>query len=495
MRDDVIIIGAGAGGLAAAIRLARAGRRVTLIDRFARPGGKMRHTEAGGRLISNGPTVCTMRWVVDGLLREGGMDPETALQMTPAPRLARHAWMDGTRLDLFTSAQASAAAIETAFGAREADAYLRFAQDAAETHAILKDTFMTAPKTGPLGLMARIGLHRPGAMLKTTPFRSLTDELRRYFKDPRLIQLFGRYATYVGSSPYLAPATLKVIAHTEQEGVWLVDGGMPALAEAFLKAAEAQGARFIPSTTVSEIIIEHGCAAGIRTDRGETLAASNILFNGDPNMLAQGRLGDGVTSAVPALPRARRSLSATTLCMVAETSGFPLDYHTVFFGEDYQDEFRAIFDRREETPLPTLYICAEDRRDGHTSGPERIFCLVNAPPDGDLDRPRARPEEARDHIIARLAQYGLTLRTTPADAVITTPDDFHTDFPGSGGSLYGSVNHGPFDSFRRHGATTRLPGLYLAGGACHPGAGVPMAMLSGLLAADQILQDTDIRAR
>ncbi|MFN3312698.1 MAG: phytoene desaturase family protein, partial [Hyphomonas sp.] len=305
MRDHVIIIGAGAGGLAAAIRLSRAGHRVTLIDKFARPGGKMRQVNVASQLISNGPTVCTMRWVVDSLLAEGGLDPATELVMKRAPRLARHGWLDGTRLDLFADVTASAAAIEAAFGAGEADGYLRFARDAAETDSVLRESFMTAQKTGPLGLMRRIGFHRPQALLKTSPFNSLSADLRRYFKDPRLVQLFARYATYVGSSPYLAPATLKVIAHVEQEGVWLVEGGMPALAAALLRAAEAQGAMFIPDTEADGILVSAGRVTGVRLKTGERLMADHVVFNGDPDALATGRLGPAARGAVPARPRAR----------------------------------------------------------------------------------------------------------------------------------------------------------------------------------------------
>ncbi|MFN7056774.1 phytoene desaturase family protein [Hyphomonas sp.] len=490
----MIIIGAGAGGLAAAIRLARAGKRVTLADRFARPGGKMRQVEVGGQLISNGPTVCTMRWVVDLLLREGGLDPEAELQMTRAPRLARHGWLDGTRLDLFAEAEASAAAIAEAFGSREADSFLRFARAAAETHDILKESFMTAPKTGPIGLMGRIGWHRPQAILATSPFLSLAADLRRYFRDPRLIQLFARYATYVGSSPYLAPATLKVIAHVEQDGVWLVEGGMPALAAALLKGAEQQGAVFRPQSEVSEILVDGGEARGVRFASGETLIGGAVVFNGDPQAIASGLLGTEVSGAVPALPAARRSLAAVTLCAVGQTSGFPLDYHTVLFGDDYPDEFNAIFRRREIRDSPTIYICAEDRRAGNPEGAERLFCLVNAPATGDVAGADLAHPGFAEWVCQQLARHGLFVRMDTKTAKVTTPADFHAAFPATGGALYGAANHGPFDSFRRPGARSRLKGLYLAGGGCHPGAGVPMAMISGMLAADAVLQDTEVLA-
>lgn len=494
MRTQIIIIGAGAGGLAAAIRLSRAGFAVTLLERHAHAGGKMRRVRIGDVDISNGPTVCTWQSIAEALLQEGATDLPKAPLFQPCERLARHAWRDGTVLDLYQDTERSYEAIEALFGHREAEGFSRYCDTIRTMTDNLRESFMLAAKPDPLTLARRMGLTNPGALLATRPFGRLASELGTFFREPKLIQLFARYATYVGSSPFLAPATLMVISRVEQEGVSIVRGGMPALASALLATAERLGTVFRPNTGVRRILVRHGRAAGVELEDGATLSADLVVFNGDAAALSAALLGDAVRKAVPSLARSRRSLSAITVCAHTPTSGFALDYHNVFFGDDYPAEFNAIFERREISADPTVYICAEDRVGTDISGPERLFCLVNAPADGDRDDPWLERARYRGWLSNQLAQYGLHADFEAGKSHLTSPSDFEQAFPGSGGALYGAVNHGPFDSFRRPGARSALRGLYLSGGSSHPGAGVPMALISGMLAADAICQDTDTPA-
>jgi 1-hydroxycarotenoid 3,4-desaturase len=339
--------------------------------------------------------------------------------------------------------------------------------------------------------MRRVGWRNPGAMWRTAPFISFWRTLDRYFDDQRLRQLFARYATYVGSSPLRAPATLMLIAHVEQEGVWLVDGGMRALALAIRRLAEQHGAQFQFETPVAEILVAGGSVSGVRLQDGERLSADAVVFNGDTSALGAGLLGAQVRHAAPGAAPGKRGLSALTWCLRATPRGFPLHYHNVFFSERYPDEFSAIFGRRDIVARPTVYLCAQDRLDGAVAPtPERMLMLVNAPPDGDRrswlpDQIQAMRERALD--VLRLC--GLRLEFSEHDCVATTPSDFADLFPGSGGSLYGRASHGMFSSFSRPGARSAIPGLYLAGGSVHPGPGVPMAALSGRLAASALMTD------
>lgn len=490
IRKQVIIIGAGAGGLAAAIRLSGAGFAVTLLERHAHAGGKMRRARLGNVEISNGPTVCTWRGVAEQLLREGGGATDENLFL-PCEKLARHAWLDGTQLDLYPAPDKSHDAIKALFGRREAEGFLRYCETITRMSNSLRESFMLAPRPGPLTLARRMGLHNPAALLATRPFGRLASELGSFFREPKLVQLFARYATYVGSSPYLAPATLMVISRVEQEGVSIVRGGMPALASALLATAQRLGTVFRPETGVRQILTQDSKARGVELEDGSELSADLVLFTGDAAALSASLLGDRVRKAVPPLPRRRRSLSAVTLCAHVETQGFPLDYHNVLFGNDYPDEFKAIFDRREITAEPTVYVCAEDRISAQAKGRERLFCLINAPADGDRGDPWLDRDQYPEWLAGHLGRFGLDVDFSGAAPVITSPADFGAAFPGSGGALYGAVHHGPFDSFQRPPARSSIGGLYLAGGSAHPGAGVPMAMVSGMLAADAICQDTD----
>lgn len=486
-RRRVVVIGAGAGGLAAASDLAHAGLDVIVLDRSACEGGKMRQVETAEALIDAGPTVFTMRWVFDALFATGGQTFGDMVSMTPASVLARHAWRDGSQLDLHADVSASADAIGAFAGRREASAYREFIAECQDIHATLKDSFMAAQKPSPLGLILRVG-DLP-AMFRTRPFDTYWSRLRKRFTDLRLRQLFGRYSTYVGSSPFRAPATLMLIAHVEQEGVWMLDGGMRALAAAVRRLAEDGGAYFRFSAEAEQIVLSGGEVRGVRLRSGEEIPAQAVVFNGDASALATGLLGDGVRRATREVSRHRRSLSAITWCASARTSGMPLAYHNVFFSNDYADEFSAVFRRRTISGRPTVYVCAQDRRNGtFAGGPERLLLLVNAPPDGDLAGAND-PGPITEQVLEHLAACGLTLDGDLTGAVTTTPEGFNALFPATGGALYGQANHGPMASFARPGSATGIGGLYLAGGSAHPGPGVPMATLSGRLAAARLLSD------
>jgi 1-hydroxycarotenoid 3,4-desaturase len=495
----VIVVGAGIGGLSAAVDLAARGFDVRLLERAAAPGGKMREVMVAGQPVDSGPTVLTLRSVFDDLFEHAGESLDTHLRLTPAQVLARHAWVAGGRLDLFADVERSASAIGDLCGRAEGDRYLAFCRRARGIYETLDRTFIRAPLPNPLTLSWRVGLHRPRTLWGIQPFRSLWGLLGEHFRDPRLRQLFGRYATYCGSSPFAAPATLALIAHVEQSGVWFVEGGMHRLAAALAGLAARCGAQIRYGSAVTELLVEHGRIAGVALDDGSRISADAVVLNADSAALSAGLLGGACARAVPP-PRGRdRSLSAVTWSMQATPHGFPLLRHTVFFSSDYADEFDAIFRRRELPREPTVYVCAQDRGDEDAAaagGAERLMCLVNAPPTGDAGRPdEAELDRCEDRTFSLLARCGLTIERRAGAAVRTGPADFERLFPATGGALYGRASHGWRSAFARPGSRSRVPGLYLAGGSIHPGPGVPMAAVSGRLAAASLAEDLDSISR
>jgi 1-hydroxycarotenoid 3,4-desaturase len=482
----VAVIGAGMAGLVAALELAQAGLAVTVVETATSPGGKLRQIVVDGRRIDAGPTVFTMRWVFEELFAAVGEDLGTRLALRPASILARHAWSAGERLDLFADIDRSAAAIGRFAGASEAQGYREFCKRAQRIYQTLEAPFLRAAKPSPLSLVTAGGLRGLGALGSLAPFSSMWKALGDYFHDWRLRQLFGRYATYCGSSPFDAPATLMLVAHVEQDGVWLVEGGMHVLATTLADLARARGARFRYGETVEEILVANGRAAGLRLAGGEVIEADAVVANCDVAAFAAGRFGAAAKTAAPETKRADRSLSAVTFGLVAETGGMRLSRHNVFFSRDYKAEFDDIASGRLPR-APTVYVCAQDRdgEDGPPpSGAERLFMIVNAPPSGDA-RPSDPAEIARcvERTFGQLQRCGLMVTRTPEEMVTTTPEAFEALFPATGGALYGAASHGPMASFRRPTAESRLAGLYLASGSAHPGPGVPMAALSGRLAA------------
>ena len=481
------------GGLAAAIRLAATGHQVTVLDKLPHVGGKARQVTVDGHPIDAGPTVFTLKDVFDDLFHVAGRRLEDYVTVRRAPILARHAWGPEGQLDLHADPLRSEEAIGRFAGAAAARGYRSFQTEAARIHGILENSMLRAGKVSwPLPLMWRIGLWRMGDLLAIRPYESLWKVLGEHFADQRLRQLFARYSTYCGSSPFATPATLMLIAHVEAQGVWLIDGGMSALADALRHIAEEHGARFHLGQAVARIEVSRGRAAGVILANGERIAADSVIVNADPATLGAGNLGGEAARATRPMKPANRSLSAMVWVAHARAGGVPLSRHTVLFSPDYPAEFRDIAGGAPPSD-PSVYVCAQDRgasdSDSSPTGRERLQIIVNAPANGDCHTYTSEEKERCTRAMMRsLARCGLELED-PLPHSLLTPNDFEVLSPSTGGAIYGRASHGWAASFLRQGARTRIPGLYCAGGSTHPGAGVPMAALSGRLASEQVMKD------
>jgi 1-hydroxycarotenoid 3,4-desaturase len=491
-RDRVVIVGAGVAGLVSAFALAARGLDVTVLERAAAPGGKMRQLAIGASRIDSGPTVFTMRWVFDELFAAVGRNFTDHVRLRPLEILARHAWDAHTRLDLFADEERSVEAIGDFAGAAEAMRYRSFCRDSRRIYEILEKPFLRASEPSMGRLIGANGFRGLMQLPQIKPFSSMWSALSQYFHDPRLRQLFSRYATYCGSSPFTAPATLMLVAHVEREGVWSIEGGMHGLATALADGAKSSGATIRYGQEVSEILISCGRANGVRLSSGERIAADAVIVNADVAAVANGLFGIQARRTAAAIPARARSLSAMTWSVAAETSGFPLSRHNVFFSRDYAAEFDDIFSHGRLPHEPTVYVCAQDRDTGEAieAGEEKLLILINAPANGDRHTyDAAEVEQCAQRTFGVLERCGLRIHRRPEATQVTTPADFNNLFPATGGALYGRSSHGWTASFQRPGARTRIPGLYLAGGSTHPGPGVPMAALSGRSAAMSLMTD------
>jgi 1-hydroxycarotenoid 3,4-desaturase len=447
----------------------------------------MRTLPSAAGPVDAGPTVLTMRPVFDALFQDLGTRLEDHVMLVRQPCLARHFWPDGSTLDLFDSEAESARAIQSMAGAKAARQFRAFSQRARRLFDGFDAPMMQAPTPSLPRLVGHVAA-RPRLIGAMAPLATLDQLLSRSFDDPRLRQLFGRYATYVGGAPDRVPGLLALIWHAEASGVWAVQGGMHQLARAVEGLARDRGAAFHYDADVAEVIVKDNSVIGVLLADGTRLHADTILFNGDPRALATGRLGAAAGRVAPRTRNAPRSLSAEVWAFAATPSGPDLSFHNVFFRSDAGGEFDAIA-RGRAVADPTLYVCAQDRGTGPPpTGPERFEIIANAAPLTTATTPQ-ETDRCQTRTLQTLARFGLTFDPVPERQALTTPEGFETLFPATAGSLYGQSPEGLTAALSRPTARTSVKGLYLAGGGTHPGAGVPMATLSARHAAEAILAD------
>jgi phytoene desaturase len=486
-----VIIGGGIGGLSAAIRLSAGGWRVTLLEQNGALGGKMGEIRADGFRWDTGPSVITMRHVFEDLFAAAGRRMDDYLSLLPVDPLTRYVYPDGTTLDIRRDLAETIAQIERiADDPRDAEGYLAFLAYAARIHRITGDKFIYQdPPT--LWQLARTPLRDMPAV---DPLRTMDAAARSFVRSPKLRQLLGRFATYVGASPYLAPATLNVIAHVELTGgVWYPRGGIYAIAGAYERLAGELGAELRCGETVTRIRVEGGRAVGVETAKGERIDADAVIANVDVATVYEKLLPESVGGKL-----ARRLAAVETSCsgfiiLLGVAKTFPdLAHHTLFFSSDYQREFDDIFRRGIPPDEPTIYAAITSKTDPDHAPPgcENWFILVNAPPLSDAFDWARESEHYRNRVLDVLEQRGVMLRDAIRAERRLTPVDLERLSGARRGALYGTSSNDRFNALRRpHNRARDVRGLYFAGGTTHPGGGVPMVTLSGAAAARMVMQD------
>lgn len=490
--DSVIIIGAGLGGLAAAVRLAAQGVRVTVLEKNPSVGGKVNLHQAAGFSFDTGASLLTMRHVVADLFASAGRDVADYLEILPLTPICRYHWPDGTQFDAETDLQRTENAIAQ-LEPVDVVGFRNFLADARRKYEVAERTFL-AHSLNDLPRLLRPRYARDLAVISS--WRTLDAHLRRYFRSPYLRQLFGRFATYNGSSPYRAPATFALIPYLEFGlGAWYVRGGMYEIPRAVARLAVELGVEIQLNQEVTSIITEHGKACGVVLADGMELRASAVIVNADAltaysNLLpatARGQFTD------KKLARIEPSCSGYVLLLGTRRNFPQLAHHNIYFSADYPAEFRAIFDELRPASDPTIYICATSRTDATQAPPdcENLFVLVNAPatsPRTDWIREAA---PYRELIIEKLESYGLHgLRESIIYEHRLTPNYFAQRYAAYRGALYGPSSNKITSAFVRPPNKARhVKGLYFAGGTTHPGGGIPLVLLSGKMAAELVMSE------
>lgn len=488
----IVVIGAGVGGLSAAIRLAAAGQRVMVLEQNSQVGGKMGEICAEGFRWDTGPSVITMRPVFEELFASAGRRLEDYITLLPVKPLTRYFYPDGTRLDATCDLSRMTAQI-AALDERDVEGYLAYLAYAARIHRITGPVFIyNHPPT--LASFSRV---HPRDYFGIDAFRTMAQAIRGFVRSPHLRQLLGRFATYVGASPYLAPATLNVIAHVELTGgVWYPRGGVYAMARALAQLARELGVEIRTNCPVQRIAVKDGRARGVVCAEGEMIEAQAVVANVDVATVYERLLPAGSVPArkVERLAQAAPSCSGFILLLGVEGEHPQLAHHNIFFSRDYGREFADIFERGVPPDEPTIYLAITSKTDPDHApvGCENWFALVNAPALGAAFDWQRQAAGYRDRILARLAEFDLDVRDRIRHEQWLTPLDLERLTGARRGALYGaSSNHRLAAFMRPHNRCPDVRGLYFAGGTAHPGGGVPMVTLSGKVAAEMVLQDRE----
>lgn len=498
MAADVLVIGAGIGGLSAAIHLAARGQRVLVLERNPVVGGKMAEVREGGFRWDTGPSVVTMRPVLEDLFAAAGRRLEDYLDLVPVDPLTRYFYPGGASLDICRDLPRTLEGIAR-FERRDVEGYLAFLADAARLERITAPVFTHGPPPS----LASLGRLPLADALRAAPFamQTLDALIRRRVRSPELRQILGRFATYVGSSPYRASAMLAVIAQVELcAGVWYPRGGVYAIARALEQLASEVGVELRTGVEVTQIACSHDTGSG----RRPKLKASGVVLADGTRLPARAVIANLDVATVyerllpPEQPFRRRlarlerrepSCSGFALLLGVEGQHPALAHHNIFFSADYRREFEQVFRRGLPPDDPTIYVAITSRTDaGHAPpGCENWSVLVNVPAaDGRFDW-AARREEYAGLVLERLAERGFDLRGRLRVRKVIAPPDLERMNGARRGALYGASFNGPLAVFARPGnRCPEVDGLYFVGGTTHPGGGVPLVVLSGRLVAGMV---------
>lgn len=500
----VAIIGAGVGGLAAGIRLAAQGCQVFVFERNRCAGGKLNIIQADGWTFDTGPSLLTMPDVARELFAVTGASLDDELDLLPLDPICRYTYPDGIVFDASADMERMMAAMEE-FSGRDAANFPKFLDYGRRVFDITAQPFLYSALGAP-GKVARQfarRLNQPLDLARVMAPLTLDSLVSSYFRDPHLRQLFNRYATYNGSSPYQTPAVYSVIPYIEHRfGAWYPRGGMYQIATALTKQLARAGGELYVDRPVREVRCElAGSGArvtGVELVDGTIVPADVVISNVDVTTTYR-RLIPPAFRARPTLERLAKlepSLSGFVLLLGLDRKYEQLQHHNIFFAQDYRQEFADIFTRLVAPRDPTIYVCASSRTDPSQApaGHENLFVLVNAPYLSDEFSWEAHRDSYRDLVLEKLERMGLrNLRQHIVFERMLTPEDLQATYGAHRGAIYGYSSNHRFAPFTRpHNRATDIKGLYFAGGSAHPGGGLPLVMLSGKIVAELVMDDAQV---
>lgn len=483
-RKNALIIGGGLGGLATALRLSAANWHVTVCEQGQTLGGKMNRFEQRGFRFDTGPSLITMRRVFEELFEVVGSRMDEHLELVSMRPLARYVYEDGTRFDYSSDLPDWLATIRQ-LEPRDVEGFFRFMNLGARLFEVSQATFFrrrpsSAPDLPALKAMRHLPLRHAWGNYHRT--------VAAHFKSPHLRQLFDRYPTYVGSSPYRSPATLAIIPYVEYAyGGWHIRGGLYKLIDSLVALAERAGVTLRTCARVERIEHDGRRVKGVLLASGIRLEADAVVMNGDAS--ATGAML-GLNDAATLTPDARSLSGLVFLCGVRRALP-ELPHHSIYFSSDYPREFAQLFGERRFPDDPTIYVSAPSRSD-RTLVPdgagETLFIMANAPANDGDEWTEPDVQAARARVFARLKKGGFpNIEADNVVADVWTPRRIGERYAMPGGAIYGTHSHGWRRAFLRPpNKDARFAGLYYVGGSSHPGGGTPTVLLSAKITSELV---------
>ncbi|TGE14477.1 1-hydroxycarotenoid 3,4-desaturase CrtD [Hymenobacter elongatus] len=487
LKQSAAIIGAGIAGIATAVRLALKGHAVTVFEAQGTFGGKMHQFDLpGGYRFDAGPSLFTLPALVDELFRLAGRDPQAHFRYERLDPITQYFFADGTRLTAWADAARFAQEIEQKLGTPATDVRT-FLDRSGAAYGATESTFLHKS-------LHKASTYFSADVLKAVaalPGLGLTGTMHQRhastFADPRLVQLFDRFATYNGSDPYQAPATLSLIPHLEHGiGAFYPEGGIYSIARSLVELAEELGVEFRYGEPVEEILTAAGQVTGLRTaqdvyDFG--LVVSNMDVVPTYRRLLPAQPAPERTLSQP------RSSSALIFYWGVAHSFTELDLHNIFFSQDYRQEFQAIFEQKTVAADPTVYVNITSKKtpDDAPAGHENWFVMVNVPHNQGQDWD-ALIQTTRRAVLDKVGRVlGVAIEPLIRAEQVWDPRGIEQLTSSFGGALYGSSSNNPLAAFLRHpNFSGKLEGLYFCGGSVHPGGGIPLCLLSAKIVAGLI---------
>ncbi len=489
------VIGGGLGGLASACTLAARGHSVVLYEKNEWLGGKAAVLRQDGFRFDMGPTIVTLPSVLRRIFAEAGRDMNAALDLIRLDPQWRSFFDDGSTLDLVSDVAQMRATLADYAGAKSAEGYARFIDYSKRLHRISDNWFFWRPVGGLRDLFDAGNMTKSGTLSDVFAMRmgrSVASTVRSFVPDARVAQMVDHFTQYVGSAPDASPAVLCGIAHMQtQEGIWYPRGGTAAIPAALAKLATELGVEIRLNADVRRITSTNGKVTGVELVDGETAAFDAVVSNCDAVRTHRELLG-----GVKKFERRRRyepACSGVVLYLGLKRRLPQLLHHNFVFSRDPHEEFELIYRKGEPAPDPTCYVCAPAASDPQVApdGGEALYILVHTPYlRAHHDWKRMLPAYRKMILEKMQRTAGIDLEPEIVTESALTPLDIHERYRVLNGAIYGLASHGRWTgAFKPNNRSSDLQGLYLTGGAAHPGPGMPMVLMSGWIAADALDQD------